>query len=206
MTRRLLPVALALAALSCGNRASTVQFAAICAPTKDCTFAAKCGLQSIGENRLDLDSLPAADRDFFLVVEVHNQAQSNADAGAGRINTLDAFLREIEITYEGGGLAGTTTKLQQSVPANGTAVLGIQVVDGPGVTTLEANVGAGAEAIVVARVKGKGVFGDGSSFETSDFKIPFRVCHGCVTNTSDVKCGPAGACPHLGQEPSVCIQ
>jgi hypothetical protein len=202
MTRRLLPLALALSALSCGHRASTVQFVAICAPKADCTFAAKCDLNYIGELRVDLSSLPAVSRNYFLFVEVHNQAVVNSDAGAGRINTLDALLQELTIEYDGGGVAGTTTLVQEEVPASGTSVVGLSVLTPDGVDTLAGNLGA-AEAVVVAKVKGKGVFTDGSSFETSEFKIPFRVCRNCT----DVCAAALGvACPHIGQAPATCAQ
>jgi hypothetical protein len=203
MTRRILLLALALGTASCEIKASPVQFAAICLPPTTCAFEAKCGLQFIGENRLDLNLLPATEQDYTLFVEIHNQAQNNANVAGGQINTQDASLRELVIDYEGVNLPGTTTRLQQSVPASGTAVIGIQAVDAAGVSALRGVVtGTVTSAVVVAKVKGKGVFGDGTSFETSTWEIPFRACRNCTDTCTVV----ASGCPHVGQHPFNCTQ
>lgn len=204
MTRRILLLVLALGSASCEIKAAPVQFFAICAPTTNCEFEANCSLQWIGDYRLDLATLPAASQDYTLYVEIHNQAAKNDDLASGQVNTRDAFVQEIVVEYEGVPLPRTVTRLQQSVPAEGTAVIGFQAVDSAGVSTLGGIVtGAVTQAQVVAKIKGRGIFGDGSSFETLPYEVPFKVCRFCAGGCPAV--GQLG-CPHLGQTPYACIE
>jgi hypothetical protein len=45
-----------------------------------------------------------------------------------------------------------------------------------------ASVAAGTTVGVIAKVKGKGIFGDDTSFETPVYEIPVTICNGCVGN------------------------
>jgi hypothetical protein len=179
MDRRLLPISVALfaAAGSCSVTAPSVAFSAICAPPEtSCTFSATCDAQYIGPATMDV----AVTNQLWLTVEVHNQAADNSDPTVGRPNTQDAYLQEIEVSYSGPlAIPGTATLVQQRVPANGTAVISIFPIPASAGLTA-ASVGAGTSAVVVAKVKGKGVFGDGTSFETPEYKVPVTVCNGCV--------------------------
>jgi hypothetical protein len=202
VTRNILLLTLALGAASCDIKAVPVQFARICAPTNDCIFGGACDAQFIGDMRLDVAGLPATDKNFTLYVEIQNQAPSSKDLANGQINTRNAYLQEIHIEYEGVPLPSTTTFLQQSVPSAGSAVVGFQVVDAAGVSTLSGVVSASVSAQMLAKVTGKGVFGDGSSFETATYRIPFLACSGCVLNCFSP---PSSlSCPHDGQYPNTC--
>jgi hypothetical protein len=180
MDRRLLPLAVALAAAagSCSVTAPTVAFSAICAPpdATSCTFSATCDAQYIGPVTMDV----GVTNQLWLTVEVHNQAADNSDPKVGRPNTQDAYVQEIEVSYAGAvAIPATSTRVQQTVPANGTAVISIFPIPASAGLTA-ASVGAGTSAVVVAKVKGKGIFGDGTSFETPVYEVPVTVCNGCV--------------------------
>jgi hypothetical protein len=191
MHRRLFAIAMAVAAGGCSVTAPTVAFTAVCAPptATTCTFSATCDAQYIGLNVMDV----SVTNQFWLVVEAHNQATDNSDANIGRVNTHNAYVQQIDVTYEGAlAIPGTSTRMQEMVPAEGTAVLSIFPVPagaglGPG------SVAAGTSAVVVAKVKAKGVFGDGTDFESPVFEVPVEVCNGCVGSAGGAS-GPL-ACP-----------
>ena len=183
MDRRLLPIAVALAAAagSCSVTAPSVAFSAVCAPpdATSCTFSATCDAQYIGRVTMDV----AVTNQLWLAVEVHNQAADNSDPAMGRPNTQDAFMQEIDVSYQGSvAIPDTKSLVQQRVPANGTAVISIfPIPTDAGITT--ASVGAGGGFVILAKVKGRGVFGDGSSFQTPVYEIPFLMCNGCLGAT-----------------------
>lgn len=206
MNRRLLPIAIAAAAAAagCTVTAPSVAFTAVCAmpDAATCAFAATCGAQYIGPTILDVSV--TSPPQLFLGVEAHNQAADNSDPDTGRVNTHDAYVQELDISYAGGALAipSVTVRMQQGVPANGTAVLGIVPIPaGAGLTS--ASLGAGTSTQVIAKVTGKGIFGDGSSFETPVFEVPITICNGCL-GAFPPCADPAQTlfvCPQDGQRP-----
>jgi hypothetical protein len=191
---------LALAGCRAENNAS-VYMAAICAPPDDasnCTFAATCTAQYIGDNFVDLQ------RTNFLwtFIEVHNQTPNNDGLANSRTNTNDAFVQEYEIEYEGLPVPTATGSIPGSarVPADGTAVISVRPVPESTGNALRASI-AGPDGIFgtaddllqgaavaegIAKVRLKGVYADTTSFKTGIFQIPFRVCSGCVG--PDVTC------------------
>jgi hypothetical protein len=199
MLRRLLPLAFLGAA--CSAKPPTVAFNQVCAPpdATNCTFSATCDAQYIGPPTVDLGVTNL----LWLTVEVHNQASDNTDEVIGRVNTQDAFLQEIDVSYSGGSLAigDASTRVQQTVPANGTAVISIYPIPtsaglGPG------SLGAGTSTTVIAKVKGKGIFGDGSSFETPDWEVPVTLCNGCLGAIACAAGQTLSLCPpNNGQAP-----
>jgi hypothetical protein len=204
MNRRLLPIAIAAAAAAgCTVTAPTVSFSAICSmpDAATCTFGDKCDAQILFPAEIDL----SITNQLFLGMEAHNQARDNSDPSSGRINTRDAYVQEIDVSYAGGALAipSVASRMQQRVPANGTAVLGILPIPasaglGPG------SLGAGTSTQVIATVKGKGIFGDGSSFETPEFDVPITICNGCLGATPPCA-DPTQTlyvCPQDGQQPA----
>jgi hypothetical protein len=208
MDRRLLllAVALAAAATSCSVKAPSVAFSAICAPPDagNCTFASTCDAQSIGPPTMDV----AHTSQLWLTVEVHNQAVDNTDETIGRVNTQDAYLQEVDVSYSGAlAIPASASRMQEMVPAGGTAVLSVFAIPtSAGLTG--ASVGAGSTVGVIAKVKGKGIFGDGTSFETPDFEVPVDVCNGCIgqpvcaAGTTLVVCPPSDRSPvEVGQSP-----
>lgn len=173
MDRRALLLALPLA-LGCTVQAPSVALSKVCgAPdAADCTYSATCDTQYIGTIALDASQTGQ----LFLAIEAINQAPKNGDTSGGRVNTADAWMQEIRITYSGPlALPAASHRIIQQVPANGTAVVAFPVVD---ITV--AALGGALEATIIAKVKAKGVFGDGSDFETAEYEIPVKVCNGCI--------------------------
>jgi len=203
LDRRALFLALPLAA-ACTVKTPTVALTAVCAPPAEadkCLYEATCGAQYIGVMGVDASRT----HQLILALEAANQAPKNNDSSAGRVSTADAYIQEVRVTYTGGlALAASSFRLIQRVPANGTSVIAFPVIDvGPGM--LPAGV---AEAVVVARVTAQGVFGDGSTFETPEYEIPFTICDDCLGNACPGGVAPTAACPdgmatpRVGQAPN----
>ena len=198
--------AAALLLSGCVKNSVSVEAFAICAPPTDastCTFSAKCDAQLIGN--------PAYDADFavtglLLPIEFHNNMPTDQDANQGHPNSKDAFVQQVEISYDSGGvipLADATIDMNQSVPQNGTAVLGIVALEFSEVPAIQAALTGGEIVSVVADMKFKGVFEDGTSFETGSFRQPIQVCRDCIgtpacPTATDVV---SAYCPAPGQEP-----
>jgi hypothetical protein len=205
MTKSALAIAALLAGLSLGactsdNESIGLSVSTICAPTDACTFQAKCDAQYIGEIVFDV----AAARRQTLFVQVNNALPNNADLANGRLNTNDAHLTSFELTYSGFALASSLDLVDYSVPANGTAVVGLDLV--PVQTLALTGPAAGGYSQAVAQVVAKGHLDDGSSFETGKFPVAFTVCNGCLaaayactgTDVFELTCGTVGTAPFRG--------
>lgn len=209
MLRRLLLLVLAAVA-GCSVKTPSVALSTICAPDDAvaCTFSSTCSAQFLGLVSVDV----AVTQTLLLFIEVHNQADNNADPAVGRINTHDAYLQQVDISYSGGALAipGTVERMQSTVPAEGTAVVGIFPI--PASAGLTAgSLGPGTSTTVLATIKVKGIFGDGTTFEAPDYEVPVEVCNGCHpttvcvddTTTPPTIKAPKGICPQDGQRPYI---
>jgi len=195
--RRILLLVLPLVA-ACTVQAPSVSFSTICAPpvASDCSFSSTCDAQYIGTILLDASR---ANR-LFLAVEATNQAPKNDDSTSGRVNTTNAFLQEIRVSYGGPvALATNSYRISQLVPSNGTAVVAFPVMD-LAAGTLPAGV---VEAVAIAKVTGKGVFGDGTSFETPELEIPVVLCDDCIGNACPGAATPLAACPPTALTPRI---
>lgn len=195
MKTRLATIAAALVGAAFGaggciteNRAS-LQTQAICFPTADCTFGATCGAQYIATPTLDKGA--SADDTLVLFLQIANQLPNNEDRSVGRTNTNDAHIDETVIEYEGamGGTQASGSSFR--VPASGTAVVSASF-------TLT-NAAAGE---VLAHLRFRGYYDDGTRFETGDFPIAIDVC---ATGCAPVACTTA-ACPAEGQRPLECAE
>jgi hypothetical protein len=204
MLRRLLLIALAAGATTCSVPGPSVAFSAICAPPDDavkCSFAATCGAQILGNPAVDV----AVTNQLVLIVEVHNQALDNHDDALGRANGHDAYFQEIDVSYSGGalGIPDVKVRTQNVVPAAGTSTVYVNAI--PAAAGLApGSLPAGTRTTVIAKIKGKGVFGDGSSFETQEWEIPVILCNGClgIPTCSDPTQSVVGVCPQGGQVPA----
>jgi len=166
---------LAVLAAACTRPEATVSFTQVCLPPEagSCLFPSACDAQYIGTYTLDLDQSSR----LWLVIELRNQHPNNTDLTVGQVNTGDAFIEEIEVSYDSPvAIAGISYRVQSNVPANGSSVTSVFPFDGIAAATIP----LGASVPVVAKVKAKGKFGDGGSFETAEFDIPVRLCRGCV--------------------------
>jgi hypothetical protein len=201
-----LPV-LALAACTRDNRGS-IELQAICSPPTSCTFSSACDAQYIGPVIVDAT---AAAPELPLVVQVENQLADNAGKEAGRVNTNDAHIDEISVSYSA-ALPSDTFPANGFVGAGTSSVVAIYVIRPRAGTdaALAAFVAAGSPRTLVANVRLRGYYDDGSRFETGEYSVAINVCSGCVgvpvkkdgtACTSNVFC-PPGA----GFFPQVCVQ
>ncbi len=189
----------ALAAASgCAENRASVQTQRICFPTKDCVFAATCDMQLIGTPALDLDVAPNSTLTLFL--QVANNLPNNSNVSIGRVNTNDAHIDETYIEYEG-SMGGTkAVGSNQLVPAAGTAVV-----------AAEFNLTGAAAGEVLAHLRFRGYYDDGTRFETGDFPVTIIVCGGgttagaCTMTPTSAGCDPTKLiCPNAGQTPFAC--
>ncbi|MFT3914301.1 MAG: hypothetical protein QM704_09350 [Anaeromyxobacteraceae bacterium] len=180
---------LALAA-GCVDNKPFVELRGICAvPGADaCTFADTCDAFTLSplvfDNQGLIDQLSA-------YVEVRNQLLDNGDDKI-RVNTHDAFIEEISISYTGPvAIPSATYRTTALVPSNGSSVVKLYVLPvGPAAAVNAAALPAGFSD-VIAKPTFKGKLGDGSSFETGNFEIPIRLCSGCLNTGAAPSC-PAG--------------
>jgi len=199
MNTRALALAAVLAGSSLGactssNESVSVAFSAICALTENCAFSAECEAQYIGDYVFDRTIATQ----YWLPIQVNNQLLDNSDESIGRVNTNDAHITSLEITYQGFSLASSTMPVSYRVPAAGSTTVGVYVVPPQVIVP-----GALARTQAVAHVVAKGYFEHGGSFETGAFPVPFGYCGGCLTNAFtctppavlQVDCGTRGALP-----------
>ncbi len=202
-TRTILLASLSLltvaGASGCADNRASIQVQHICFPSQDCTFTATCD-QYIGYPTID--SL-AGDR-LWLFFQVANQNVVTSNAPNGRANTANAHVDEAHVEYDGVALPPTDIGSNFSVPANGTAVISAEVIPRwlNASATLAALAPTPTPTEIVARVRLRGYFDDGTRFETGEFPIAIRVCSGCVGAALCSTCPPDSP----GQLPAVCTQ
>jgi len=191
----------ALAALACGKvNLASLEPGPLCAepdPQPDCKYQNTCAaINAFGRLSADL----AAINELIAPIQWNNQAPSDADTTAGRVNNRDAFIEEFRIHYTGlanlpdGSVtqtfvvpaASSQTALVELIPPAMVTIIGTAIAAKPGFTE------------VVAEVKARGRYADGTTFETGGMKIPVDVCLGCF--------GAAPACPTAGQFLYCCPQ
>jgi hypothetical protein len=196
-------IAAALAALlaACADNNASVQWVAICLPPDDdCVFSDTCDAQSIGE--VWIDTLES--NLLWLTVQFDNNRPSNEIVEQGQLNTADAYIQGYDVEFEGVGLSVPASSYDVPsyiVPAAGSAVVSVFVP----VLAL----GPAGGTYVTALVRTRGVYGDGSGFETAAVEIPMIVCSGCIGPPGCPAATPTlvGTCPPtVGQSPlsSIC--
>ncbi len=182
----------ALGASGCTENRASVQTQSICYPTKTCEFSATCDAQFIGFPVLDKALTGGT---LWLFLQVANNTPNNANADTHRVNTNDAHIDEAVIEYE--GAMGGEQRIGSNflVPAAGTAVVSATFA-----------LGAALNGEVVAHLRFRGYFDDGTRFETGDFPITITVCaSGCGLTAAAAGCDPAKTvCPNEGQAPFNC--
>jgi hypothetical protein len=205
-TRALLLALPVLALAGCQEKVpASVQIQAQCVPSDDCTFAETCGAQYIGFTTLDVGA-SALDR-LWLVFQVGNVAEDTADPDTGRANTADAHIDQAVVEYEGIALPRQVLSLGAlRVPAEGTSVITVEVIPDAlnAASTLAAFAPTPDPREMLAILRLRGYFDDGSRFETAEYPIAVRICTGCV----GVVCAGGATCPPAsdGQLPIACAQ
>ena len=187
MKTRLLLAALVAAHLAaCVDDRPVVQPKHVCSPPDDataCAFEDSCGAVYLGEYVFDVAQAPR----LTLFVEVENQLLPNGDPDTGRVNTHDAYVQRVSVSYRGAlPLPDSGHRLQRLIPAGGTGVVTlfpITEATAAEIATLAGAGGlaAGASAQIVAEVRLGGQYGDLTDFETAIWELPIRVCNGCTS-------------------------
>jgi hypothetical protein len=180
-----------LGAAGCVENRASVQTQAICAPTDDCTFTETCDAQYIGY--VELDKAVSPNDTVWLLLQVGNLVSNNAEPSIGRTNTHDAHIDETSIEYEGamGGEELVGSNFQ--VPAAGTAVVSVKM-----------SLGAATTGEVLAHIRFRGYYDDGTRFETGDFPVTVKV----TQSVGGLPVCPTGTCPpdSEGQLPLTCLK
>lgn len=191
--------ALALLASACADNNASVQWVAVCLPTDDCSFSSTCDAQYIGELALDT----SLSNVLWLVVQYDNNRPSTENLDQGQLDTSDAYIQGYDVEFDAVGI---------SVPASAWDVPSYWVPSaGSSVASVFVPVLAAAPAAgiyVTALVTTRGVYGDGSAFETDAIELPIFLCDGCLGLPGCPPSTPTlvGTCPPtLGQAPLVPI-
>jgi hypothetical protein len=190
-------LALGLSGCVVGNNAS-LQIQGVCVPEAGCAFSATCGSFIVANPTLDT----SVTKYMTLFFQVENQLKDNAGADVFRLNTNAATIEEAHVEYSGVLGGSVTFGVNAQVPASSTTVVGVDVIPGS-VGAVFGSPGAPpayplfSEAI--AKLKLRGHYADGSSFETGEFLITIDVTSGAPQTAT---CG--GACPQAGQYPAAC--
>jgi hypothetical protein len=169
-------------ASGCAPNRASVQVQSICFPTEDCTFTSRC------DERFGGTAGIAGAGTLVLYLQVENQLPNNENLDTGRLNTNDAHVTEFRIDYEGAQTNTSYVGANSWVPAGGSAVVPVGL----------AIFGAGE---ILARVRLRGYFDDGSSFESG--ALPVSIMAGpsacppspCATAASTCPPGGGSQCP-----------
>ena len=187
-----LACAVLLAALAgaggCVDNRVSIQVQHLCAPPTDCDFTSGCA-QFIGYVTLERGLNATGVRDVYL--QVRNNLEDNKDTTVGRLNSNDAHVDEAVVAYEGLVGGETTSGLNNLILAGEVSAVKVPLYLG--------TAGAGE---VLARIRLRGYYENGSRFETGEFPITVRICAGCV----GLSCGVGPSCPPNsdGQLPISC--
>jgi hypothetical protein len=203
-TRALILALPLVAVAACRDNHASVNVQAICAVPDSCKFSAgTCDAVFIGYPTIDVgitDSL-------MLFIQVGNQLPDITNLANGKVNTNDAHVDQTVVDFEGPALPQAVLQTNMRIPTNGTTVIGVEVI--PAIinptAALQAYAPAGLPARdMVANLRLRGYYDDGTRFETGQFPIGVRVCQGAGCAT--LVC-PAGKlyCPAPGQSPASCF-
>lgn len=195
---------LALAVAACGTQnLASLEPGPLCAepdPQPGCLYQSSCAnVNALGRLVADLGAISI----LYAPVQWNNQAPDNTDTSAGRINSRDAFIEEFRIKYTG-VLALPEGRVKQSflIPAGASQTAIVELIP-PDIGVI---IGAAIAARpgyteVVAEVRARGRYADGTTFETGNKIIPIDVCLGCFG--ARPTCATAGqfyyCCPQYGQ-------
>jgi hypothetical protein len=200
--RTLAAAVLALGLSACAAEFNGVGIYAICSPpepdgtTGACLYPATCDATFAGTPVLDVTT---AQLDFRLPFQVNNALPDNSSTSDGRINTNDAFIQSLEITYSGATLAPWNVAEALTVPAAGSSGALLRLIP---VQYFPALVPTGASRLsIVVNVRAKGILASQDSFTTAWFQVPVEVCAGCLSGAFCPAGSVMASCPSaaLGQ-------
>jgi hypothetical protein len=209
MKTRALILALPLVAVAaCRDNRASVAVQAICAVPDTCKFSAgACDAVYIGYPTIDASITDS----LMLFIQVANQLPDVTNLSSGKVNTNDAHVDQTVVDFEGPALPQAVLQTNMHIPTNGTTVIGVEVIPAilNGAAALRAYAPSGLpERDMVANLRLRGYFDDGSRFETGQFPIGIRVCQSSTTTSCGTVVCPAGTgyCPAPGQAPASCVK
>jgi hypothetical protein len=182
--RNLAAAAIALGLSACAAQSSAVSIYAICAPpapdttSGGCLYPATCDATLASTPKLDATT---AALDFRLPVQINNLLTDNANQAEGRVNSNDAFIQSLEITYSGGNYVEPwNPSVAITVPTAGSAGTLLPLIRVQDFPALAPSSPAGTAHIIV-NVRAHGILSSQDSFTTAWFAIPVDVCIGCLS-------------------------
>ena len=197
--RTLAAAALPLGLSACAAQSSAVSIYAICAPpapdatSGGCVYPAKCDATLASTPKLDART---ATLDFRLPVQLNNLLSDNSNAADGRVNSNDAFVQSLEITYSGGSyVAPWNPLIAVTVPTAGSAGTLFSLIRVQDFPAFMPSSPAGTAHIAI-NVRAHGILASQDAFTTAWFPIPVDVCDGCLSG--GLVCAPpafAAYCP-----------
>jgi hypothetical protein len=180
-TRTLAAVALAAALSGCSAEFAPVAIFAICSPPDPdttsgaCLYPATCDANLAGSPRLDVST---AQVDFRLPVQINNSLVDNSNAADGRINTNDAFITSLEMTYTGASVNPVTVDVAITVAAAGSSGALLTLI--PQAYFAALTPPPNTTTTVLVNVRGHGKLTSQDSFTTAWFQVPVIICGGCL--------------------------
>jgi hypothetical protein len=181
--RTLAAAALALGLSACAAQSSAVSIYALCVPPAPdttsgaCLYPATCDATLAGTPKLDART---AKLDFRLPIQLNNLLTDNSSKADGRVNTNDAFVQSLEITYSNAGVSPWNPLVAVTVPTAGSAGTLFPLIRVQDFPALMPSSPAGT-ANVVVNVRAHGVLASQDAFTTAWFPIPVEVCDGCLS-------------------------
>jgi hypothetical protein len=199
-TRALALLGLALATAGCVDARPNLFVAGLCGtPTDpaDCKApAGKCDayknnqLFIYAEVRVLVNGLVnILGNEIRVVAEVQNLSPSNADDTIGRVNGKNAIIEAATIDYASAGYSISSIAVDSHftpVASTGTSTIFLPVLPAAKVDELRLQLPAGSTTLVVADVRLKGHYSDGSYFETGPFQVPVNFIN--ATYDATVAC------------------
>jgi len=191
--RHLAAAALALGLSACAAQSSAVSIYAICAPpapdtaTGGCLYPATCDASLANTPLLDART---ATLDFRLPVQLNNLLTDNANPAEGRVNSNDAFVQSLEITYSGGSVAPWNPLIAVTVPTAGSAGTLFSLIRVQDFPAFMPSSPAATNHISIS-VRAHGILASQDSFTTAWFQIPVDVCDGCLASVGLTCTAPA---------------
>jgi len=206
---RLAPTLLVLAAIAggCTKNMESVEVVGVCSLPDSCAFSGGCDQFVLSRPIIDV----SLTNSLQLYVEMQNRMADNTNQNTGGLNSKDAYVHEISVSYDnltsGASLGGSSSGVLATVKASSTSVAKFYVVNETAGTALQ-TLGVPAWDPTaqnfwdfVGHVTVKGTLQDQTNFETAAFEVPFRVCNGCL-----LPCANGASCPpnNDGQMPRIC--
>lgn len=185
-----------IALAGCRDNGASIQIQAICSATDDCVFADTCDMVALGNPTI------AADRTTMLTLplQLENQLPDNSDKNTYRVNTNDAHIDEVAVEYEGAYTGSAEFGSGGTIYASGTSVVLVDIVP-HSIGSQLAGPAWPEYSALLAKLRLRGYYDNGSRFETAEYPVAINVCSGANCAPT---CTSGLYCPRPGQWPVAC--